>query len=238
MIGWATCTFQNSAYKKGCRKDYSWAANANDSTSLAFFLRTANVAYSLFNSSIMMIDHVSPPLDQHISPSDLFPILDQIFSPINSSLRIPPLSLIDNLINHLYFDSEQSVFAGTIYLQSILTIPVLWFEPNDLNYNKQDVENIPTPNLPPELYVTGKFAQSVNRILISQWTVVLFMLISIGIFVWSVGWLAWAMTIQGPRIGPFPLVDFASRIASAGTGEILVSDIGLTPKSSAAFIAQ
>ena len=167
----------------------------------------------------MMITDPSPVLDQHILPSDLFPIFSQFFSPANSSIRIPELSLIDNLINHLYFDSEVSIFAGTTYLQSILTLPVLWFNPNSLNYNKETIENIPTPNLPPELYVTGKFAQSVNRILISQWTVVLFMLISIGIFVWSVGWLAWAMTIQGPRIGPFPLVDFASRIASAGIGE-------------------
>src|SRR5204863_7415374 len=132
--------------------------SANDSTSLAYFLRTANVAYSLSNSSIMMITDPSPALDQHISPSDLFPIFSQFFSPANSSIRIPELSLIDNLINHLYFDSEVSIFAGTTYLQSILTLPVLWFNPNSLNYNKETIENIPTPNLPLDLYVTGEFA--------------------------------------------------------------------------------
>ena len=74
--------------------------HSNDSTSFAFYTQTANVAYSLSNYSILSINDVSEAsAAEPILPSDLFPLLDQFFSPVSSSGRIVELSLTDTLIN-------------------------------------------------------------------------------------------------------------------------------------------
>ena len=221
ILGLATCNFQNPAFKNGCLNDLSWSLYSNDSTSFAFYTRTANVAYSLSNYSILSINDLSEASPaESILPSDLFPILDKFFAPVSSSDSVVELSLTDTLINYLYFDNyKPSVFGGTYYFQSILTWPVISFQVNDMNYNKPDIYDVPIPDLPNELYVTGQFAQSVNRIFISKWTVVIFMLIGGGIYIWCLAWLAWAMAIDNPGFGHFPIIDFASRIASAGVNE-------------------
>jgi hypothetical protein len=92
---------------------------------------------------------------------------------------------------------------------------------NDLGSAKIPVitADTPTPDLPAYLYVTASLAKSNNRIVIAQWTVISFMVLGLGIYIWCLAWLSWAMTIQGPNISQFPIMDFASRIVSGGMAE-------------------
>jgi len=132
-----------------------------------------------------------------------------------------------NLINFLSVYLTQLLNSQSPYgnqtsqnfFKALLTLPPIWFQANGDSNNTQQVSNIPLPGLPSELYVVANLAKSETRIVISQWTVIIFVILGVGVYAWSIALLGWGMGIQGPRIGPFRLVDFASRVASAGMAE-------------------
>jgi len=45
------------------------------------------------------------------------------------------------------------------------------------------------------------------------------MVLGLGLYAWSITVMGWGMRIQGPYISSFPLVDFASRVASVGMAD-------------------
>ena len=213
MCSWLS---PNSTLHGNCLRDLFWNESITVETSIAFYNRSAKVAYSVFNSSILSVSELSDPSAVRVEPSDLLRIFDLFFS--NFTQDIPNYtfpSLLDNLILQLHFGDETTVFSSTYYLQSILTLPIILFQSNGV-IKGQCMDYSSAPNLSPQMHTTGQFTQSVNRIVLAEWTVVVFTFFAVLIYVWCLGCLSWAMTIQGPKISTFALIDFASRISSAG----------------------
>jgi hypothetical protein len=215
MLAWRTCIiFENTDFENNCFQNISWKMSHRFTTTFVMYLRSADVAYFLNNGSIISIGDLSDPSPQSISPSDIFIVLNQAFAYATEPL--PALNLTDLITYYTLFDYDEQNFGGLYLLRSILALVLVSFNVNSFwNSINANVFQI----TPADLHVTGTYATSVNRVMIDKWTVIIFVLLGVGIFAWCITWLIWTQSIQGPRIGPFPLLDFASKIASAGSME-------------------
>jgi hypothetical protein len=99
----------------------------------------------------------------------------------------------------------------------MITTEILLFNPNSINAYK----NIPSINstaqgLPPDLYTKESYVEPVGRVIIERWTVVVYIVSALSIYLWCIGVLVWGMRIQTPPTSRFPLLDFSSRALSRG----------------------
>ena len=219
MLAMAACPA--SIAKAGqCLNDTSWKLSVQISTSFAFARRTANTFYSRTNGSLLTIANVSDPSPLNIQPTDLLFVLDRFFgdAPLAPNQTSTTLSLLNYVFNQvLPLQSPTRSSDGVLLLRSLLTVPVLWFQPNFMGGNISTTPiptDIPRAGLPSELYTTAHWEKSNDRVVISLWTVIVFLALGTVIYVWCLALMTWAMSLQGPELSKFPLVDFASRIAA------------------------
>lgn len=102
-----------------------------------------------------------------------------------------------------------------IWFVGILTMPILLFQPNWLN--PQLLNSTPTAienSLPPDLYISVDLSTQTVRAIIPQWTVFLYLIVTLAAYFWCVGGMLLALFVQTPPSTPFQLVDFASRVVA------------------------
>jgi len=224
-LGWSSCPLQ-IAQSSQCLTNTSWKHSLLLSTSLAFYRRRANTIYSRTNSSLLTITNVSQASPETVSPTDILLVLDRFFN-VNPALAANQTTTTLALMAFLWSNmvTSENTTAGlassVTLLRSLVTVPLLWFQANYLSSGIIPLitADAPAPNLPEYLYSTANIAKSNNRIVIAQWTVISFMALGMGIYIWCLAWLSWATSIQGPNISQFPVMDFASRIVSGGMAE-------------------
>jgi hypothetical protein len=183
---------------------------------------TFDVMYAQFNSTIESVTNVRPPTTtQSLSSTDLNISLARIFGlATNGNTTTDSASgvLTSFLSNILNGNLDENIYND--YLRSILTMPLLLFQPNSgLNLHATFRANSIASGLPSELYTTVDYANPVGRIIVSKWTILVYMTIAVSIYICCIAWLSWAMTLQKPRNSQFPLIDFAARALSKGSGD-------------------
>src|SRR5271170_1984680 len=180
MVAMAACPA--SIAKSGqCLNDTSWQLSVQISTSFAFSRRTPNTFYSRTNGSLLAVANVSDPLQLKIQPTDLLFVLDRFFgdaplAPNQTSTTLSLLNYVWVLVRRLQTFTEIS--GGDVFLRSLLTVPLLWFQPNFLGGNISTTpipSDIPRAGLPSELYTTAHWEKSNARVVISLWTVIVFL---------------------------------------------------------------
>jgi len=176
-------------------------------------LRTADVYYnaSEANGAITSVRNLSPPTLRTLSPSDLLASYTFFFD--NDSSVAEPTGFGNNPFSsdaHLensYAISWTGTFCalGTLPMHCgfLFALPLLVFQPMSPSL---DTSNFSTPNQTIEL------AQSFAVPIIPIWAVLVYLIVSSLILVWSVGGLALALFVDSPAISNFDLLDFAARI--------------------------
>ena len=173
--------------------------------------------------TLLSITNLSLPNPQIIQLKDLLYSLDKFFT---NDQQTVTATLFTDYISGLISSGRLWVGTQENLLCSLVTLPLLLFHINGLGSLGSLIPtplDVPAPNLPQELYNTAQLARSSTRIIISMWTVIVFTALGSAIYLWCLAWLGWAMTIQGPKLSQFPLIDFSSRIAagkSSAVGEI------------------
>jgi len=205
----------------------TWMQEVQVSTSIAFSNRAADAIYNRTDLRMLAAANVSPPQPMAISPADLFIVLDRFFN--QPTLAANYTSTTADLVSYfvaifglaLVSEPKAEAIGAQDYLRSLLTLPLIWFQDNDLSNitTLNTTSSQPKPNLPSNFYVTIGLANSKSQIIIAQWTTICYMSLGLAIYAWCIACLLWAMRRQGPNISPFPLVDFASRVASGGMTE-------------------
>lgn len=149
--------------------DNSWRANDSIATSVAFSRRTANTVYSCSNSTLVSMSNISFPTPIQISPTDLFTVLNRIYSNGTSAIM--------TIFAATYFSSTvgttPNFITPQIFLRALITLPLRWFQPNLYgNTTITQSSTSVTPNLPSELYVQGTLSQGAGRIIIARRAVI------------------------------------------------------------------
>jgi hypothetical protein len=204
-----------------CLNDTTWQQSTQIVTTMAFYKRTANTFYSRSNGTLLGIADLSQASSQTISPAELFLVLDRFFnvpdeSGNQSTTTQDFIRWVNTYLNaYLLTASPGELLDTQNFLRSLLTLPLIWFQSNSESNVVAPHSDSLTSNLPSNLYVTASLSQSESRIVISRWTTIVFMSVGLVVYAWCIAWLAWTMTIQGPNISFFPLLDFASRVASS-----------------------
>lgn len=190
-------------------------------TAMAISQRTADVVYSRTNRSILSTTNVSAPTAEIITPSDFFLSFETILGPDssdpNSQYPLDPFAantiLVDVLQNDFAITSEDpSGSAALALFRGILAAPLVLFQPTWINPNFNSSSDEPQLGLPPELYVAVDLSQSFQRLTIPLWTWIVYVVVSLSIYVWCVGGLVISLFIRTPPTTPYDMIDFASRV--------------------------
>ena len=203
-----------------CLTNLTWQQSNQVSASLAFSRRTANTIFARSNGTIIALENISDPSPQSVSPADLFFVLNRFFNDSSQVTTFDLIAWVSAYINvRLQPNTTTGASGAQLYLCSLLTAPQLWFQDNWMGGDTNVLNlfsNAPLPQLPSELYVPVSLAQQWSRILIARWTVIVYLSLTVGLYLWCIGGLSWGILggIQGPRMSPYPLLDFAARVAS------------------------
>jgi hypothetical protein len=186
---------------------------------MSVWQRNADVLYAQNTSFILSVDNLSAPTPQPINASGLFAAFDVFFGPDNTSLsQSDPQSSNAQLASALaaYFNPEEIQDVAATFLISILTITLAIVQPTYLNSNVTNnvVGDAPAPGLPNDFYVSLDFARTVLVGVIPQWTVIVYTLMSLIIFLCCVMGISLASLMPGPSITSFPIIDFGSRVTT------------------------
>ena len=207
-----------------CLVDTAWVDAIQIASTIAFSSRAANTIYSRSNGTLLTIENLSEAIPLTISPADIFLVLNTMFG--NESLTPAQVAaqgytIIDDFVSWVWSYVNQYVMYGSLggaedFFRSLITIPLIWAQANGMNYSNSSTTKIdsPLPGLPSNLYTTAILAEGESRVVIARWTVIVFTVLSSLIFLWCILLLVWAMRTQGPRMSPWPLIDFGSRIAT------------------------
>jgi hypothetical protein len=210
-----------------CLEDTIWRDSSPYILSLLVSHRTADVVYSLSNSSIISVSNYSTPRVQTINASDLFIGFESIFGPdFSNGTRLHPASANGQLVALLAAGLVAVGYPSVMRLQefgSILAMPLLFFQQNFwqsgyINTNP----SVPVPDLEDDLYIFVDLAEAIIIGVIPKWTVIVYTIISLTIFTFCIIGIYLATFVHGPGISSFPMVDFASRIL---TEDFLASEL-------------
>jgi hypothetical protein len=167
---------------------------------------TSDVIYSRANATIISVANLSLPVPITIAPSDLFTALNTIF-PNSDSGDIKGAALDYFLDWTMVFWAESDGFTGRQYLRSLLTQPLLLFQPTSGWVSVAANANL-------EYSVYTELSQSTTRAIIPRWTAILYAVVYVFVWCGCIGALCIALFIQGPATTAFDLIDFSSRIIS------------------------
>jgi hypothetical protein len=192
-------------------------------TAMQVTRHTFDAQYSRENQSILSVTNIRPPTaNQTISPEGIYTALGQIFGyGVKGGLSATDNSTTATLVNAIWSSVEntagQASNAYLTLLQAMITTPILLFNPNGINANLvQSAVNSTQAGLPPDLYAKATYAEPIGRVTIERWTVIVYIVIALSMYISCIGLLAWGMRIQRPPISRFPLIDFTARTLSKG----------------------
>jgi hypothetical protein len=187
-----------------------------DATADTYIFRNNVTVFQLENLSQNNPDH-------QFAISDLLGVLRLIFFTYVDPNTNPP-----NLTDPNYTTSQLILYGWKAgmgaainpyeILASWLVTPFAIFQPNGPMVNGFKRNLTTDQRLEPvaELYTTVDFVQTIERGILSPWTVFVFLILACFIYFSCLACLLWAMTIQGPPTTHFQLVEFAARIVSKG----------------------
>jgi hypothetical protein len=184
---------------------------------------TFDVQYSRLNQTILSVTNVRPPTTpQTIAPEGIYLALGQTFGlGLSGGLSDTDNSTTATLVKSIWSSVEntngQDLSTYITLLRSMIATQILLFNPNGVNtYKDYPSLNSTAQGLPPDLYTKAMYAEPVGRVIIERWTVVVYIIIALSIYLGCIGVLAWGTRIQKPPTSRFPLVDFTSRALSRG----------------------
>ena len=211
-----------------CLTNTSWVNSVQIASSFAFSSRTATTAYSRAHGTLLTIEDVHQGIPQTVSPVDILFVLNALFStgPLTpAEAAVQGITVVGDFVDWVWSYANQYVMYGSLYgaedfFRSMVTIPLLWSQVNG-PFNSTFATKIPGPysGFPSDLYTTGQLARSENRIVIAKWTVIVYTILGSWMYLWCIMFLFWTMRIQGPRMSPWPLIDFGARLASGAVTE-------------------
>ena len=178
-------------------------------------LTTADTVYSTGNASILSVSNFSELDTPAVQASSLLSVYDYIFRSAPNETSTDSINqLLIYITSALLVDSSSTPSTGDVSLQNLrafLVEPLLLFNPAGAFGG-----SVAPPELEefPGLTPTATVGQSVNRIVISRWTVIFFTAVSGAIYVWCISSLLWAMANRSLATTSFPLLDFAARVSS------------------------
>jgi hypothetical protein len=186
---------------------------------MAALQRTCDVVYSRANESILSITNTSLPWLSGITTNDIFAGLEAIFgTDVSQNASTHDVRAANFLILQEYWilfvnpgqqpngNNAQSIF------RALLAIPLIIFNDNYLNPYRIEIAGLIDLNLPLEYYVSVELVQTIPRLVIPRWTVVLYMVASLSIYLWCVGGMFYSLFVVRPPTTPFDVLDFVSRV--------------------------
>jgi hypothetical protein len=175
---------------------------------------TSNTVYTVADYRILLANDLSPVPSLPIQPTDMFLAYNATFnnqvnssSQDSSSMTTAMMNFI-TLFNQMAQNSDEDFLPGVNYLRAFLALPLVIFQPT--SYWPDDQYIIANGNFS----TTAAYGLSVSRLIIDPWTVITFAGITVSVYLYCVVWLCWGMHCQLPTTTQFPLLDFASRVAS------------------------
>lgn len=173
------------------------------------------------NATAFQLENLSQSNPDHeFAISDILAVFSQIFQPIlrPSTNLTDPSYTTNQMMLYGYKSGTGDSLSPDEVLASWLVTPFVLYQPNGNMFNGI-VANATTgerEGLRTDLYTTMDFAQTVDRGVLSPWTVFIFLVLACFIYFSCLACLLWSMTIQGPPTTHFQLVEFAARIVSKG----------------------
>jgi hypothetical protein len=175
-----------------CVPQYSagWA------TSMAVTRHTSDIVYANENGSILSVTNLSPPTTYNVQPSELLFAYNATFNNHSALSLGTVISSAEGM----------GIADETTAIKAFLVLPFLLFQPMSVWLSQKDY---PSTN-----EATWSSGWAISRIMIQKWTVITFASIVVSVYLWCMGCLFWVGRRQSPPVTQFPLLDFASRIAS------------------------
>ena len=189
---------------------------------------TADTYYSRMNATILGIEGLSQNNPAHTFViSDYLKTLSRIFQ-----ISLDPTT---GRANPSYTTSQLLGYVGTSNFQNpndvlknaVLAPFVMFQASSQLNW---------WSTFPQELSTTADFAQTVPRAVITLWAAFAFFLSGCFICFICLACLFWSLTVQGPSMTRFQLVDFAARVVSNESDNSLSTVLAKTTNGESEYI--
>ncbi len=207
-----------------CLTDPSWQSSPGWNTSLTIHRRTADIHFSRYNFTTVLISNLSRnPTSVSIPPSSLLHVFNVTFSgnALGFSSNTPGQQFIFYLSSFLAAAAASSSFGSLearLYLRNLLALPLYYYQPTYLSDAAaaitEDNVNMPNPALPAELYTQAAFAAPSYRVQVARWSVWIYAVggaVTIAVCV-AVLVLGSLVTAAGrvPELSLWPALDFAT----------------------------
>lgn len=194
---------------------------------MAIYSRSAKTTYSRSTGNLLVAESFSTPQLQPITSNDLFTVMETFFGtpPLNSTQLIDQtvLDFILWISNYLDIYVKQDIESASVSIISnfrgLLTLPLLWFQPNGLSFNvSASLSSIPLPGLPPSMTVTASLAETKGYVALARWTAYVYIAVA-SVFLCTLSGILFVTTsTQSPTTSAFSVLDFSSRVLAGGTG--------------------
>ncbi len=169
------------SFNSSCLTDPSWHSSPGWNTSLTIHRRTADIHFSRYNFTTVLISNLSRnPVTLSIPPSSLLHVFNITFSgnALGFSSNTPGQQFIFYLSNYLVAAAASSSFGSLeagIYLRNLLALPLYYFQPTYFSDAAaaitEDNVDMPNPAVPAELYTQAAFAEPSFRVQVARWSV-------------------------------------------------------------------
>ena len=225
QVGLSLCT--NLA--GNCAANDTWRTSAPFTSNMAIYSRSATTTYSRSTNVLLEAQNFSSPQLRNISNVDLFTTMEAFFgaSPINSSQPIEQTVYDFILWTENYFNTY--IMAGapssvTNLFRTLLTLPLLWFQPNGLSANATTVlASTLVTGLPANMTVIGNLAKGKTHISLAPWAAYVYIAVACAFLCVLTGILFVTMAIPTPNRSHFPLLDFSARVLAGGIDDTSLS---------------
>jgi hypothetical protein len=197
----------------------------DNGTRIAFrpSILTAHVTYNYWNQSIFDATNLSaavpqiPPLEGFLGSFEA--LFGASYVP---GLSTDPESTFSNYVSYLafLFSSRPSQSDIVDYIGSVLTIPLLVFQPGFFLYS----DPIPGFSAPADFVVPIELAQQVVLPSIPPWSVIVYLVVACLVFAWCIGGMITAILVDSPPASNYDVMDFATGV-TANHGEGSFSQI-------------
>lgn len=170
--------------------------------------------------------NVSAPTAETIAPADLFAAFETTFG-VDSSNPASQYAIDPSASNEILLGILATTFQVTSTnptarsaassLRGLLASFLLYFQLSWNNPSFNYTSGVLQAGLPPELYVDAALTRSVQRLTVPKWTWIVYVVISLGVYLWCVGGMVFTLFVKlPPKSTPFEPLDFASAIVLNG----------------------
>lgn len=108
--------------------------------------------------------------------------------------------------------------TGLQYLRMLLGFPLLFFQATWASQSSPQYDDTTVvEGLPQELYISVHFSESQTHVVIPRWTVILYIVLLLTVYLWCLSCLSLSLFIRGPPTTPYESLDIASMISECRT---------------------